>query len=141
AGLPLCGRDEGRRRLDALIENEVSESCLSGWHASRALCHLQDFLGILKNPERRICRLDGLDIEWVGGGRRCVQRAHCVRILASERVVNEDGQEVAVGWCLGRDDDRQGLKLRRTARLQGFEQAVDRRERLQERGRWPRSTQ
>ena len=89
----------------------------------------QNFALVHEHVEGRVGEPDRLLVERVGVLRRSVEAQDGRRVMAGERVVDQDRQQILIVGRLRRDDDGQRIRLRRGGCFQG----------LVERARGPRS--
>ncbi len=106
AGLPQWPRDERAVGFHPAVENEVLELGLARWHPPRVLSHSQN-LGLVHEVVE--CRIRCPDrflrerVQPLGGGLKPQYRPFVVVLF---RVIDQDRQQIAIGRCLGRNDDR-----------------------------------
>ena len=100
--------DERRRRLDPLIEDQISKFVRPRRHplgVAAAIARTSRLF--MKLLSGRVCGLDRLDRERIKIGRRGEKPYYRRRIVASQSVVDQDAEQIAIVRGLRRDDDRQ----------------------------------
>ena len=104
-------------RFYSLVQDQIFKGRQAGRHPAGVGRLRQNFARVEERSIGGIGRLDGRLAERIKLGRGGIELDDRRRIVAGERVIDEDTQEVAVIRGLRADDDRQGPVMRPRRRL------------------------
>ena len=105
--------------LRSLVQHKAAKFAFAAGHAACRFGHIEYLTLIHEAVERRIRRADGCLGEWIERLCRAVETNRGARIAASQRIVNQNAEQIRVARPLRGNDNAERIVLGRSRQLHG----------------------